>query len=91
MARPKVHPNTIARIRREVFSRDEFTCKACDWTAIVPDEWAGRYTISGTNAAGKWVYLELDHVLPYSLGGPFTVSNLQTLCNRCNAKKGARV
>lgn len=35
--------------------------------------------------------LSLDHIHPYSLGGQDTLENLQTLCRRCNSRKGARV
>ena len=35
--------------------------------------------------------LSMDHVIPWSLGGPDTEDNLQTLCRSCNSKKGARV
>jgi hypothetical protein len=35
--------------------------------------------------------LSLDHIHPYSLGGPDTYANLQTLCTPCNSSKGARV
>lgn len=35
--------------------------------------------------------LSLDHIYPYSLGGPDTFENLQTLCRPCNSRKGARV
>jgi len=35
--------------------------------------------------------LSLDHIHPYSLGGPDTFDNLQTLCRSCNSRKGARV
>lgn len=34
--------------------------------------------------------LSVDHVLPYSRGGPWTWENLVTACQRCNRKKGAR-
>lgn len=34
--------------------------------------------------------LEVDHVRPWSLGGADDVSNLQTLCRRCNRSKRNR-
>lgn len=33
--------------------------------------------------------LSLDHIVPYSAGGPDTVDNLRTLCHWCNARRGA--
>ncbi len=35
--------------------------------------------------------LTLDHVIPWSHGGPDTYDNLRTLCRPCNSSKGARV
>lgn len=35
----------------------------------------------------KGVRLEVDHIMPYSSGGPNTLSNLQTLCKECNIRK----
>ena len=35
--------------------------------------------------------LEIDHIYPIAKGGKSTYDNLQTLCHRCNAKKGANV
>lgn len=33
--------------------------------------------------------LSVDHIVPESKGGPTTLSNLQTLCRKCNSSKGA--
>lgn len=35
--------------------------------------------------------LSLDHIYPYSLGGPDTEDNLRVLCQPCNRSKGAQV
>jgi hypothetical protein len=35
--------------------------------------------------------LSLDHIYPWSLGGPDTLENLQTMCVPCNCRKGDRV
>jgi 5-methylcytosine-specific restriction endonuclease McrA len=35
--------------------------------------------------------LSLDHIYPFSLGGPDTLDNLRTLCRSCNSRKGARI
>lgn len=35
--------------------------------------------------------LEIDHIYPIAKGGKSTYDNLQTLCRKCNKKKGANV
>ena len=35
--------------------------------------------------------LAVDHIYPWSRGGPDTLDNLQALCKPCNSSKGARV
>ena len=35
--------------------------------------------------------LEIDHIYPIAKGGKSTYDNLQTLCHRCNMRKGASV
>ena len=35
--------------------------------------------------------LTLDHIHPWSIGGPDTPDNLQVLCRSCNSSKGDRV
>lgn len=44
--------------------------------------WCGYSDASGLN-------LELDHIIPYKLGGFFVTSNLWVLCQSCNVSKGA--
>lgn len=35
--------------------------------------------------------LEVDHIYPVAKGGKSTFDNLQTLCHRCNVKKGSNI
>lgn len=39
---------------------------------------------------GTHLALTCDHVVAESRGGPTTLDNLQTLCQPCNSRKGAR-
>lgn len=39
---------------------------------------------------GSRKHLAVDHILAESKGGMMVLGNLQTLCGRCNSKKGAR-
>jgi len=65
-----------------------------DERAPIPDELRAlvyerdeyRCVICGATAD-----LTLDHIYPWSLGGPDTEENLRTLCRRHNSQKGARV
>ncbi len=41
-------------------------------------------------ACGSGYYLTVDHVLPESTGGETSLANCQTLCYRCNTKKGSK-
>lgn len=41
-------------------------------------------------ACGSQKSLRCDHVLPESKGGPMESSNMQTLCESCNTKKGTK-
>src|SRR3972149_3754253 len=37
------------------------------------------------------INLEVDHIIPTTLGGTNSVDNIQPLCRSCNASKGARI
>ena len=38
---------------------------------------------------GKEILMTKDHIKPLSKGGPDELSNLQTMCCKCNSKKGS--
>jgi len=59
------------RLRFRVLNRDSFKCQAC-----------GR-----SPAIEHGVQLHIDHVVPWSAGGPTILENLKTLCERCNLGK----
>lgn len=64
-----------SKLRQHIKERDGFTCKQCG--ASIQEE--------------PNLLLEIDHIIPVSKGGLTTEDNLQTLCWRCNRKKGAKI
>lgn len=78
MAPPANIPSAIAtprcpsvRLRFRVLQRDRFRCCSC-----------GR-----SPATDSGVVLHVDHLVPWSRGGPTTFENLRTLCSLCNYGK----
>lgn len=64
-----------SKLRQQIKERDNFTCKQC-----------------GTSIRQEPnLLLEIDHIVPVSKGGLTTEDNLQTLCWRCNRKKGSKL
>lgn len=62
-------------LREKIKRRDNYTCQQCGLS--INDE--------------PNLLLEIDHIVPLSKGGLTTESNLQTLCWRCNRKKGSKL
>lgn len=63
-----------SKLREQIKIRDNYTCKQC-----------GISTEQEPH-----LLLEIDHIIPVSKGGLTAEDNLQTLCWRCNRKKGAK-
>ncbi len=55
------------------------------WEVLARDKW--RCLSCGRSAKEDGVLLEVDHILPRSKGGSDDISNLQTLCKKCNIGK----
>ncbi len=53
------------------------------WSVFERDDFRCRHCSSRSDLAA-------DHIHPESQGGETTLENLQTLCRKCNSKKGAR-
>ena len=56
--------------------------------AVIERDWPNCQICGGLVALGEH---HLDHIYPYSLGGPATVENLRLTHDLCNIAKGARV
>jgi 5-methylcytosine-specific restriction endonuclease McrA len=60
-----------------------------------PSQKMRQYVMRRDGAAcrrcGTTEALSIDHIVPWSFGGPTTPSNLQVLCTPCNSSKGNRI
>lgn len=66
---------------RATFIRDNFTCQECGLHPMREDRpWLPDLS-----------KLECDHIIPIARGGETSMDNLQTLCKKCNRKKGIKV
>lgn len=63
-----------SKLREKIKRRDLYACKQCG--VSIEKE--------------PHLLLEIDHIIPVSKGGLTTEENLQTLCWRCNRRKGAK-
>lgn len=63
------------KLRNQIKQRDNFTCRSC-----------GISTYEEPH-----LLLEIDHIIPLSRGGMTEISNLQTLCWRCNRSKSNKM
>ena len=59
------------QLRFKVLQRDNFKCCAC----------------GASPALTHGVQLQVDHIIPWSIGGETVIENLQTLCISCNQGK----
>lgn len=68
-------------MKQHVLERDNYTCQICGISKGYLDD-----LVPGL---GDFLLLEIDHIVPVAKGGSGDdETNLQTLCWRCNRKKG---
>ena len=79
MANLKGRKTLSSHIKMEVLSRDGFSCVDCGTPVFA--------LINKSRQGTGDMQAEIDHIVPFSLGGSNESSNLQTLCSPCNKKK----
>jgi hypothetical protein len=79
---------THARLKEFIFMRDGFRCRICGVSpAFIPKNYNAMENVLIFKSDAV-ICFELDHIKSRFNGGNNHPSNLQTLCNRCNSKKG---
>ena len=81
--------------RLACFRRNGFTCHECKRSAsLLALEYIESKSYSGYSLnlySDDGAYFTKDHIIPKSLGGKDSLDNYQTMCWKCNAKKGSRI
>ncbi len=81
-------------LKKQVWKRDEWTCVYCGlkmkesyeaWQAQIKK---GRVKGEKKIKRSKHVPITVDHIVPLSKGGEWSLENLATACKPCNLKKG---
>lgn len=74
-----------AYIRGAVYRRAKHRCFYCDLKFPATDK-----SMMGLRAPRnrKGVWLEVDHIVPYSHGGTDDISNIRAACSTCNNSRG---
>ena len=96
------HCERCGKEARHGQSKKIFLCKACMFERrkkmSPPKDPRGRFTIlyrddfrcvyCGLSSIETHIELNVDHIVPFSMGGLNTASNLITSCFKCNMSKG---
>lgn len=92
-----IGPYTLNQSQRyHIFNKSGLKCKCCGLVAKIfkiqqcynERPHANPYGISHN---GKHIMFTKDHIIPKSKGGSNRSSNLQTMCQVCNEKKGNKM
>ncbi len=89
---PEVSVNTYS-VRLRTFKRSTI-CVRCGlkgthfWAESNHNMNNYHLNLYATNEHGHEVLMTKDHIIPKSKGGADTLANMQTMCTKCNLKKG---
>ena len=84
----------VKGIRMKSFAVNGVKCVTCGLTGVffvkekLPNDNSFHLNLYALDKDGKEVLMTRDHIHPKSRGGPETLENMQTMCTRCNGKKG---
>jgi len=81
-----------------IFKKDNYRCKCCGlkrtycYKELTRNNKKNYYNLQlyGIDVEER-IMMTIDHIIPISKGGFNSKTNLQTLCERCNSNKGARL
>ena len=79
---PQGYREHLEETSRKVYSKQPIP-EALRWEVFQRDNFTCKH-------CGARDHLRADHVIPERKCGPTTLENLQTLCRRCNSRKGDR-
>lgn len=91
----EIYVNTSS-VRLRTF-KENLTCVACGitglhfWAECNPGCFNYHLNLYGINEAGDEVLMTKDHIIPKSKNGKDTIDNMQTMCTKCNGKKGNKI
>lgn len=100
---PRVYAGKTVKmnhLRYEVFKHSGTRCKKCGIKGVffalekdkcVEGEAGYHLNLYALSSEGTEILMTKDHILPKSRGGRDNISNLQTMCIKCNNEKGDKI
>lgn len=80
-SRPRARPGISNAVRLGVYERDGWRCVYCQRQFEPTSKGAPEDQVAA-------IWLELDHINPYSRGGADEPANLRAACSTCNRRRG---
>lgn len=95
----KGHPVRMSSMRYRNFLVHGITCVTCGIKGSYfylerhaghanPDKSPFHFNLYAADGQGREIMMTKDHIMPKSLGGNNYIGNLQTMCCKCNERKG---